>query len=693
MYKNPWMIGSRASIMKLQKERAQQVGEDLVTIQDRIIELGYDLRPTQNDIMWDIIDALEEQRNYLIEAGVGIGKSFAYLIPGVLLSKYTGEPLVVASSTIHLLEQLERDIPNLENILNPCIGTDGIEVVVAKGRTHYPCTHKIESIINTHISNKDYVKVEIYEEILEKAKEGADRQNKMGIDEKFWGEITNHTCDRDHKYRTTDCPLYRMRENIKVSQTKSPVVYSGTIRPYRPKVIITTQDFLISHFQKLRNTGHGLLPDSTSMLIIDEVHNLEDKARSALTNELDENFIKDGLRSTKNLYGRLNGSNRWDEIDELENAIRAFFKEIKNNLFSEADDLKYDGEYDNLFIKPPSNNFKNLSDDIEGFISNIEIDLTYQFNISQNLENESETVTENLRTISEFIESCYDNPGNNIIWGKVSKRSRKFKVVYCPDKVSETLNTELFSKNYPTIGLTATMTVLDDNGNPSYDYIKESIGFNGGTKAPKQSPFPYENSRLFIPDDLPNSSERDEYYFEAIADHIRRITESTNGGALVLFTSKHDLNEVHKKLKVVSKVPVYKGMKSEQTKSILQKHEENRGIILGTGTFWEGLDLKGKKLTNLITVRLPYPVPSPILKRKQEQLSFKEVIEPEMVTKLRQGTGRLIRSKDDVGVCTILDSRLNTDIEKRRLVINSLPFKNIITDYKSLKQYQEENRI
>ena len=169
--------------------------------------------------------------------------------------------------------------------------------------------------------------------------------------------------------------------------------------------------------------------------------------------------------------------------------------------------------------------------------------------------------------------------------------------------------------------------------------------------------------------------------------------ESTNGGALVLFTSKHDLNEVHKKLKVVSKVPVYKGMKSEQTKSILQKHEENRGIILGTGTFWEGLDLKGKKLTNLITVRLPYPVPSPILKRKQEQLSFKEVIEPEMVTKLRQGTGRLIRSKDDVGVCTILDSRLNTDIEKRRLVINSLPFKNIITDYKSLKQYQEENRI
>lgn len=138
------MIGSRASIRQLQKERAQQVGEDLVTIQDRIIELGYDLRPTQNDIMWDIIDALEEQRNYLIEAGVGIGKSFAYLIPGVLLSKYTGEPLIVASSTIHLLEQLERDIPNLENILNPCIGTDGIEVVVAKGRTHYPCTHKIE---------------------------------------------------------------------------------------------------------------------------------------------------------------------------------------------------------------------------------------------------------------------------------------------------------------------------------------------------------------------------------------------------------------------------------------------------------------------------------------------------------------------------------------------------------------------
>lgn len=677
------------------KKIISQIGEALGDIQDRILDLGLEDRPEQNDIMWDIIDALESKKNYLIEAGVGIGKSYAYLIPGILLSRYTGEPLIVATSSIHLTEQLANDIKNVEKILEVQLNSEKIEVVVGKGRKNYPCTHKINLLIQNCNDNKNEKLKLIYEEILEKVKMGADKQNHMGIEEKYWKEITEHTCERDLSFKNANCPLHKMRNNLKLTQEMSYSLSKNRVHLYKPKVLIVNQDLLIAHFKNLEDYRDGILPSKFGMLIIDEIHNLEDKARNFLTFSIDKNFLDKVFKNLDLLYKKLRSvSHRRKEIINLKENLEFFFKEIKSLLIEETKELKDESEADNLFIKKPNGKYKNLSENIEKIITNIQIDLISQYpSINRNLEKESDKIIDDLRIVMNFIESCFDNPSKNIIWGYLNINHSDFKVFYCPDMVSEVLNRFIFNRYFPTVGLSATITVLNENNKESYDYIKTSIGFEGEVVDSKISPFPYEKSRLFIPSELPEYSQRDEFYFETVSKIISDIIENTEGGALALFTSKNDLNEVYKVLVTRTDTPIFKGLKSEQTNSILEKFKKNGGIILGTGSFWEGLDLKGKMLTNLIIVRLPFPVPSPVLKRKEEKTSVNEVYIPEMITKLRQGTGRLIRTKSDVGVCSILDSRMNVDNYRKKIILNSLPFKEIITDYPELKKFQKEKNL
>ncbi|MGO3169820.1 MAG: helicase C-terminal domain-containing protein [Bavariicoccus seileri] len=184
-------------------------------------------------------------------------------------------------------------------------------------------------------------------------------------------------------------------------------------------------------------------------------------------------------------------------------------------------------------------------------------------------------------------------------------------------------------------------------------------------------------------------------YYASINKIIKNIYSNCKGGCLVLFTAKYDMQEVYSKLKDDINTPIYLDNDTLTPNEIIEKFEESKGIILSAGSFWEGIDLKGKLLTNLIIVRLPFPVPDPVIKNKIKRLGSSDIVlGPEMIMKLKQGTGRLIRSKNDIGLVSILDSRMNERTNKYRdIIYKELPFKNYITQWEEAKKFQLDNEL
>ncbi|MDW3978057.1 helicase C-terminal domain-containing protein [Staphylococcus saprophyticus] len=182
---------------------------------------------------------------------------------------------------------------------------------------------------------------------------------------------------------------------------------------------------------------------------------------------------------------------------------------------------------------------------------------------------------------------------------------------------------------------------------------------------------------------MPNHNKRDNEYYKEIAKYIYNVSIHNSGGTMVLFTAKEDILLVSselKKLNIQKRLYLDNGEVSQN--EIIQNFKKTHGIILGTGVFWEGIDLKEKDLTSLIIARLPFPVPDPVIQRKIELLGDSEqVLVPEMIIKFKQGTGRLIRTSKDRGLLTILDSRMNNKSYRHRAsILNSIPIKNKIDD-------------
>lgn len=665
----------------------EKIGSSLVDIQETMLLMGYEERKDQENIMWDIIDALEEKENLLIEAGVGIGKSFAYLIPGVLLSMYYGQPLIVATSSIHLTEQLAEDIKVVERILEKYLDGSEVEVVVAKGRDNYPCSCTLEKKIKKLIGhNRD---PGAYQNIYSKLDLGLDRQNPMGIAPSYWNEITEHTCDTTPNYHLTKCPLYKMRTSLRSNQQK----HNKRLVTFVPKVLIVNQNFLIAHYNKQMNSKHGLLPDKYSLLVIDEVHKLEEVVRDSLTKSIDMKFVDKLLKEINNyLYQGAVNFRFVKDIGLTRDALTEFFDDIHEN-------LKINGElpgedYDRLKISHTLST-KRL-DTIIFKLKELEnyVDIHSVSNAMDNYNSDAsdrqlDNLFDKLHMLQTFINACNGKNKELIIWGKVWNKMESFSVSYCPDNVDEKIREDLFSGDIPTICLSATITMND-----SYEYISRNIGFNGNTSEIYPSPFYYNKSRLYIPEDLPQYNNRDSVYFDEIAQHILNISDKLIGGTLVLFTAKNDLTEVSLRLRGKVNKEIHIGLKSEDTKLIIDKFKSDKGIILGTGSFWEGIDLKGDILTHLVIVRLPFPTPDPVIDRKIEKFSQSEVIVPEMLTKLRQGTGRLIRTMSDIGVCTILDSRINKqDYRYRKVIVDAIPIKKIITSHDELIEFVEINQL
>ena len=612
---------------------------------------GWEARDGQETLMYDVFDAYDSRENLIVEAQVGIGKSFGYLIPGILISKNTKKPLIVTTSSIQLTEQLVNDIQKVEEILHI-----SVDCIVGKGVTNYPCFKEIH--------RKNLSKLNLME-ALDIANKGLTKQTVRETNLK-WNQISTNNCIMSKCHYKNECAYFKMRNKLKEGNRYI------RLNEYKPKVIIVNQDMLMMNFKKLTFGKESLIYDDPCMLIIDEVHNLEEKQRANMTKTINSKTVINKIKEGAN---RVGSRSRYLKNIKM---IEDWFNLQKDSAKSEIDKNGNCLSTGRVDIKPVSHHqMAKLISMTKEIVEEFDVNNIAVFKQSSLVSNEQLEIANNLLTLFKNLQN---NSDKYIFWTEITKQDQ-IDISFCPNNIAETLRKTVFSTSYPVVCLSATITNKTNNEN-SYEYIKEIIGFKGYEEDIKYNDFPYKESRLYIPPNLPKFDKRDVKYYEEIGKHIFELASQNKGGTLILFTAKDDIDGVYNDLskrKFNKTIYVDDGSKSQN--EIIESFKKTKGVILGTGVFWEGIDLKNELLTLLVIVRLPFPTIDPITKYKITKLndSNEAVIVPEMIIKLKQGVGRLVRTKQDKGLLVLLDSRMNKPIYKHKeAVLDALPIKNMI---------------
>lgn len=633
-------------------------------------ELEY--REGQHTMALDIVDTIRDRQILLIEAQVGIGKSYAYLIP--LLTAVQNEEsfhgFIIATSTIALQEQLLNDVNKVAEMLN--IGP--IDVVLAKGKNNYMCMSRLSEFLKESGSEK-------YQEILNKIVDegGMDRGDFEEIPESIWRRIHVKNC------RAHSCPHYGTCKFVVQKEDYSK----------GKKVIITNQDLLAQH---LKQGNESTIFSETDMIVIDEAHNFEDKLRNAYVEAIDKRRIEGAMY---HLYQSVSYNDEFYPQTEFFQNLNDFFTKIrfsakhimkKNRL--DIEDFSDCGRIQFVCNSAMKQVILKLNQSITDAI--IEVKNRNQQNDVDTLDSRPLEILEGFEKILRDLLKGKD--ADNIYWANFLDHDGKYlQLMYSPRHLDK-IASGILGKT--KAGIVLTSATLDANDH--YGYYSDSIGLNQVVgksvlkEFPISSPYDYqENTILYCPDDIVNPNEEHELYLDQITEKIKSLIEITKGRSLILFTSKKDMTYVYDRLQQdYLDYPLYIQQDGGNHQKLKEKFEENVGsCLLATGSFFEGIDIKGESLSSLIITRLPFPIVDPVVEEKAStyQDNFQKVYLPEMLLKLKQGTGRLIRSENDKGVVSILDSRFLLYNERySNLLTDSLPFGEVTSNLDDVKDFVNE---
>lgn len=650
-------------------------------IEDRMRQVlpNYVTRAGQQEMIQDVLKCFNENMHGLIEAGTGIGKSLAYLLGAAYFAKKEKKQIVVSTFTTQLQEQLtHKDLPILESIIPfPIMST------VLKGRNHYISLDKFEVSLKEQDDNYDIVltKMQILIWLTETQTGDKDELNLSSGGLKFWHKIKNNgnfSLPFSKEWAPKD--FYRRTRNA----------------AQKADIIITNHALMLNNL----TADKGLLPNY-EYAIIDEGHHFEKNAikhfghqfsyvgaklsfqaigtyeQKQLLYKLLSNF--DEIHDEKNKLNRLLADLLF-ELDELFRTILRYVKRTANKSSNKASiRIKRDGSIQWNQMEIVAERFifllkdcKNaLLQSLEAFYGKTDISALpmNQVLAADRIKGILEEWDKYMLTLRQI----FLREEENITWLEVDWKSFPHQaVLYAqPHSVSELLLTHLFAKKKSVVFESATLTV-----NNSFDYYVKALGLAETNHVEKQipSPFQYDKQvRLIVPDEVPeiNNVPLDEY-IEAVTGHIVTIAQATSGRMLILFTSNEMLKKTYELIKEKGSLPDYailaQGITTGSRMRLTRNFQRyDKAILLGTNSFWEGIDIPGEDLTCLIIVRLPFSSPDePLNEAKNERIKtlggnpFLENSLPEAVLRFKQGFGRLIRTETDKGFIVILDRRILT---------------------------------
>ncbi|WP_068617195.1 ATP-dependent DNA helicase DinG [Paenibacillus tuaregi] len=653
----------------------------------------FEEREAQNMMLDEVMRAFDEDKHLLVEAGTGTGKSLGYLLPAIYHSVKAEEKVMVSTHTINLQEQLrERDIPLLSEVV-----PFPFRAAIFKGRQHYLCLRKFEHKINKRdfVSPKEEVMIAAQMIVwLTQTETGDDEelnQGNRGAD--FWETVASES----DSCLGRSCPWFRKCYYHKAKHEAGVA-----------DVVITNHSKLFTDVK----AGHQLLP-SYERLVIDEAHHLEDVAGKHLGMNMKYFTV---LHTLTRLYK----DSRTGQLPNLRIQLQSSGSEkalewvnVIDNLYPELLEIKenWDRLSDQLFsLMPersdaapgepgqfvlrllPNNKPKNW-EELSELENQIYLTMGGVIRKGERMMNElkddddsygSESLLTDISGLFKDLVAERDNIRSfmkldneeTVYWieGNGHYRSRSLQIYAVPVEVSQQLKEYFFDKKKSVIMTSATLSV-----DKSFQYMIEQLGLQEASDQDRlltsmlPSPFKYrEQALLVIPRDFPSvkGSVGDDYFVSTLVGSLADAAVATQGRMLVLFTSYRMLRQVYDPLKEVLGAQgitvIGQGVDSgNRTKLTRRFQGQQASVLLGTSSFWEGVDIPGDALTSLAIVRLPFQPPNhPLVEAKSERLQrqkknpFMKLSVPQAVIRFKQGFGRLVRSSQDRGIVIVYDTRI-----------------------------------
>ncbi|MBM7661346.1 ATP-dependent DNA helicase DinG [Bacillus mesophilus] len=613
---------------------------------DILPDAGFELRDEQIFMAFQLEKAFRDKQVIFAEAGVGTGKTLVYLLYAVCYARFTGKPAIIACADETLIEQLvkkEGDIAKIDKFLNI-----QVDARLAKSQDQYLCLNKLDERMSTGASDKEE---DLFDELpgfvhdhngLQKFFHYGDRKDYAHFSDDEW---TNVAWDPFQ-----DC--FACSKRHRCGQTLSRDFYRKAT-----DIIICSHDFYMEHIwtaeSRKREGQLPLLPEA-SCVVFDEGHLVEFAAQKALTFRVKE-------RTLEELLTRLLGNDLREEFAYLvEQALtdnEEFFHELKLNSSSVKGSNRLEITFPPSLLKTAQVLYKRIVEIGEALVFEGELHTINHYDLK--------IVEEHLDQLEHSLQ-LFLKTEEVISW--VEPDDESFHLVIMPRTVQEVLSEQVFSQRIPFVFSSAT---LSQNG--EFDYIARSLGIKQFASFIVESPFDYEEKmEIFM------KKVEDENLFQSKLETAKAQIAITKGRALLLFNTRDELEQFKGAVKDDQEYSyLFEGDKEiSELVSTFQNDEES---ILCAVHLWEGLDIPGPSLSNVIIWSLPFPPQDPVFQSKKKTVMDyqKEIEIPYMLLRLRQGIGRLIRTQEDQGMITIMmsDSTDNSVIDE---VINVCPTKPIM---------------
>jgi ATP-dependent DNA helicase DinG len=605
---------------------------------------GFQSRESQLNMAKLIMQCIREGESHVIEASTGIGKSFAYLVPAFL----SAHKILISTGTKNLQDQLfKKDIP----LINKTI-VSGKQLALLKGRSNYACPHRIKKyrqqrrfqtrqLAAVFNALADWSQTSITGDIAEFAD--------IPENDSLWFYATSNA----DNCLGGDCPEF------------SECFVTKARRKAMDADVVVINHHLFFSDQALREEGFGeLLPD-VDVLIFDEAHQLPDVA--------------------SHFFGRGITMRQFDLL--MREIVEAQVKEAR----------------DSQDIQPACDHNKKLMADLRLLLGKFasrgewrhiknapEIRNAIE-EIQQEMQQLSQQLQE-LKTRGKELASCYTRlehyrqamsdfeleNNNAVSWYEWNEHS--FRLMISPIEIADEFSQQLYNNSIKSVFFTSATL----SSNQSFDYFTRRLGIQGLACSSFDSPFNYQQqAMLYLPENMP--APNDDHFLNVFIEECSALIKATEGNAFILFTSYRMLTLTANMLKKRLRYPLFIQGEMQRSELMQAYLKTPNAILLGTSSFWEGVDVKGERLKLVIIDKLPFKSPGdPVYKRRLQKVAeqggnaFGDIQIPEAIIALRQGVGRLIRDINDRGLVMIADNRL-TSKSYGKSMLNSLPAMQVVT--------------